>query len=544
MYDKPSSFLKEALTGRPYHRDKHVLSDVSLTIPRGQVVGIIGRNGAGKSTLLKIISRTLAPSRGTVTVNGRVSAILELGTGFNANYSGRDNVILSSLMRGMSEEAVRRKFDSIVAFAGLEDVIDEPFHTYSSGMQARLAFAAAVSVDADILVIDEALAAGDIRFTTKSLGRIHEICKSGVTALFVSHQTYNVMQMCSRAIWIDGGRVRMDGPPIDVVRAYEYEMQVAIARDQGRMQPSVIPGPEDILGPARSPTDAPDAAASSSPSAAAESTLAVSSPIPERGQIGVVASSAEDTFKVVQEKDPESLGKPLSETTPTGVPEPQGDPAFEVTPLEARELQAESVIEPAPGPNQDPQRASATDTSPALFSVIEPVEDNAGRTTFQRVSSGEYRMLDIALVDAAGRRSEAFRFGEVLNVRVLYECMLPELPEYSCGVAVTFSRPGDSEAVMFFNTNHPDGNEEFSRHSEMDHRQPVGRRGVIEATIDPIQLGPGEYDVSFSLLPNQPGIHKLYESIRCLCRVTILSNGFSEPSVFYPIVTWTNGPAD
>jgi hypothetical protein len=306
------------------------------------------------------------------------------------------------------------------------------------------------------------------------------------------------------------------------------------------MQTSVIPGPEGILGPASSPTEALDATESSSPSAAAESTLAVSSPIPECGQIGVV--SAEDTFKVIQETDPESQGKPLSKATPTGVRKAQGDPALEVTPLEAREPQTESAIEPAPGPNRDPQSAPAADTSPAPSSVL--VEGNAGRTTFQRVSSGEYRMLDIALVDAAGRRSDAFRFGEVLNVRVLYECVLPELPVYSCGVAVTFSRAGDSEAVMYFNTSYPDGNEEFSGHSEMDHRRPVGRRGVIEATIDPIQLCPGEYDVSFSLLPNQPGIHKFYESIRCFCRVTILSNGFSEPSVFYPIVTWTNGPAD
>ena len=234
-YDQPLSFLAEVLTGRSKHNETEVLRDISFEIRRGEVVGIVGRNGAGKSTLLKMIAGTLAPSGGRINVNGRVSAILELGTGFNHAYSGRDNVIMSGLMRGMSETDVRAKFDAVVAFAGLEDVIDQPFHTYSSGMQARLAFAAAVSVDADVIIIDEALAAGDIRFTARSLGRIREICKSGVTALFVSHQTYQVMQLCSRAIWLDDGRIRMDGPSLEVCRAYEYEMHEAVARDEGRL---------------------------------------------------------------------------------------------------------------------------------------------------------------------------------------------------------------------------------------------------------------------------------------------------------------------
>ncbi len=234
-YDQPLSFLAEVLTGKKKHAEKEVLRDISFEIGRGEVVGIVGRNGAGKSTLLKMIAGTLVPTAGRIDVNGRVSAILELGTGFNHAYSGRDNVIMSGLMRGMSEADVRRKFDAVVAFAGLEDVIDQPFHTYSSGMQARLAFAAAVSVDADVIIIDEALAAGDVRFTARSLGRIREICKSGVTALFVSHQTYHVMQLCTRAIWLDDGRIRMDGPALEVCRAYEYEMHEAVARDEGRL---------------------------------------------------------------------------------------------------------------------------------------------------------------------------------------------------------------------------------------------------------------------------------------------------------------------
>jgi lipopolysaccharide transport system ATP-binding protein len=256
-YDQPLSFLAEVLTGRKKHAETEVLRDISFEIGRGEVVGVVGRNGAGKSTLLKMIAGTLVPTAGRIDVNGRVSAILELGTGFNHAYSGRDNVIMSGLMRGMSEAEVRKKFDAVVAFAGLEDVIDQPFHTYSSGMQARLAFAAAVSVDADVIIIDEALAAGDVRFTARSLGRIREICKSGVTALFVSHQTYHVMQLCTRAIWLDDGRIRMDGPALEVCRAYEYEMHEAVARDEGRLtvaRPPVVnvsPAEAALKEPAR-----------------------------------------------------------------------------------------------------------------------------------------------------------------------------------------------------------------------------------------------------------------------------------------------------
>jgi ABC-type polysaccharide/polyol phosphate transport system ATPase subunit len=281
IYDKPLSFLAEVITGQRAHREKEVLRDINLEVRRGEVVGIIGRNGAGKSTLLKMIAGTLAPSNGTIRVEGRVSAILELGTGFNPAYSGRDNVIMSALMRGMTEAEIRRKFDSIVVFAGLDDVIDQPFHTYSSGMQARLAFAAAVAVEADVIIIDEALAAGDIRFTARSLRRVREICESGVTALFVSHQTYHVMQLCTRAIWIDEGRIRMDGDPLEVCRAYEYEMHEVVARDEGRM----------AHAPKKTPTTAPKPSADHAvatlppePTAALLATNEVRSSVPAAGE--------------------------------------------------------------------------------------------------------------------------------------------------------------------------------------------------------------------------------------------------------------------
>jgi ABC-type polysaccharide/polyol phosphate transport system ATPase subunit len=450
MYARPLDLLKEALTGRPHHREKRVLTDISLAIPQGEIVGIIGRNGAGKSTLLKIIAGTLAASQGTIDIEGRVSAILELGTGFNTNYSGRDNVVLSALMRGMSEAEIGRKFDGIVAFSGLEDVIDQPVNTYSSGMQARLAFAAAVAVEADVLIIDEALAAGDAQFAARSFHRIREICRSGVTALFVSHQTYQVMQLCSRAIWIDEGRVRMDGAPIDVVRAYEYDMHERIARDQGRMA-----------------TPAPPAGIANAPPASAES--------------------------------PPQLPAAMSALPPAD---------------EAGSRHASQAGSATP--------ADAT-TESGLF------------------STGRYRIIDISFTNEEGERSRIFRFGETLRLRVSYECLLPELPGFSCGVAVAFNRVADFEAVMYFNTNYPHSDDELRSYPDASFRKYIGRRGLIEAVIDPLQLRAGEYYVSIGLLPNQPGAHEFYEYRHCHLVVKVVANGFDEPSVFYPMVTWTNG---
>lgn len=482
VYDKPFNFLKEALTGRAYHRDKHALRDISITIRRGEIVGVIGRNGAGKSTLLKIIAGTLAPTQGSVTVNGRVSAILELGTGFNPSYSGRDNVILSALMRGMPEAEVLRKFDSIVAFAGLEDVINQPFHTYSSGMQARLAFAAAVSVEADVLIIDEALAAGDIRFASRSLRRIHEICQSGVTALFVSHVTYHVMQLCTRAIWIDDGRIRMDGPPIDVVRAYEYEMHDAIARDQGRVAAQVANGNEQI----------------------------------------------------------ESSTGALPDTATMAA-----DAAITAPPPQEADVVAVTLAEPAQ--NSEGEHGNANVEVGAVVAPASSAHDLASieaRAKARHFSTGHYRIVKVAFLDRNGKETQAFRFGESLRLRVAYECLQPELPEYSCGLAVAFNRTSDFEAVMYFNTNYPHSDEELHRYFELPFRKYVGRKGVIEAVIDPIQLKAGEYYVSFGILPNQPGHHEFYEYFHCDYYVRILPNGFDEPSVFYPAVSWTNGPFD
>ncbi|MBV9249951.1 MAG: ABC transporter ATP-binding protein, partial [Acetobacteraceae bacterium] len=232
IYDKPHHLWSEIISGKPHHRTHWALKDISFQVRRGEVVGIIGRNGAGKSTLLKLIAGTLAPTEGHVRVNGSLSAILELGTGFNPELTGRDNVIAGGMCMGMSRSEVMRKLDAIVDFSELRDVIDQPFKTYSSGMQSRLTFSTAISVDPDILIVDEALAAGDAAFVEKCLYRMEEIVKRGATVMLVTHNTNLIPRFGDRAIWIENGRIRADGDARDVSKAYEIATYSSVVRRQ------------------------------------------------------------------------------------------------------------------------------------------------------------------------------------------------------------------------------------------------------------------------------------------------------------------------
>ncbi len=201
------------------------LRDVSFEIQRGESLALIGRNGAGKSTLLKILSRITRPSQGRVTLYEHVNSLLEVGTGFNTELSGRDNVYLSGSFLGMKASEIRRKFDEIVAFSEVEQFIDTPVKYYSSGMYVRLAFSVAAHLTPEILLLDEVLSVGDVNFRQKSMERMRQLLNSGVTIVFVSHNLPSVREICRRAIWLDKGAIRMDGCVEDVVDQFERSMQ-------------------------------------------------------------------------------------------------------------------------------------------------------------------------------------------------------------------------------------------------------------------------------------------------------------------------------
>ncbi|PLZ87270.1 ABC transporter ATP-binding protein [Fischerella thermalis] len=220
-YARPVDKLKEILLrGQNHAQEFWALQDINLEIPKGETVGIIGQNGSGKSTLLQIIAGTLTPTTGEVWVNGRVSALLELGSGFNPEFTGRQNVFFNGQILGLSKEQIEAKFDDIAAFAEIGDFIEHPVKTYSSGMVVRLAFAVIANTEPSILIVDEALAVGDARFQARCMKRIREMKEQGVTILFVSHDSSSVKMLCKTAVLMNHGRVLEIGKPKEVVNHY------------------------------------------------------------------------------------------------------------------------------------------------------------------------------------------------------------------------------------------------------------------------------------------------------------------------------------
>ena len=259
LYEKPRDRIKEAfsLSRKVYYKEHYALQDVSFSVYRGETVGIIGVNGAGKSTILKIITGVLNPTQGNITVNGRISALLELGAGFNMEYTGIENVYLNGTMIGFSREEIDKKLDDILAFADIGDFVYQPVKTYSSGMFVRLAFAVAINIDPEILIVDEALSVGDAFFQVKCYHKFEEFKRQGRTILFVSHDLGSIQKYCDRVVLLDKGRKLAEGAPKDMIDLYKKVMV-------GLETPNAVAGAEapKALGPEAASgepaTDIPD----------------------------------------------------------------------------------------------------------------------------------------------------------------------------------------------------------------------------------------------------------------------------------------------
>lgn len=223
LYDKPIDRLKELICfpkNRAYARDFMALNKITFQVRKGDTVGILGKNGAGKSTLLKILTGVLSETSGTIKIEGTISALLELGAGFNPEYSGIENIFLNGAMMGFNRSEMEKKLDQIVSFADIGDFINQPVKSYSSGMFARLAFSVAISVEPDILIVDEALSVGDTRFQIKCMDHMKKMMEGGTTVLFVSHDINAIRRFCHRCVWIDKGEIILDGDVNFVADAY------------------------------------------------------------------------------------------------------------------------------------------------------------------------------------------------------------------------------------------------------------------------------------------------------------------------------------
>ncbi|MBU8896546.1 ABC transporter ATP-binding protein [Corallococcus sp. H22C18031201] len=263
-YTTFKSELLRWLRGQRLPKEKGLITalrGINLVIPRGKTVGIIGRNGSGKSTLLKLITGIYAPTSGEMQINGRISALLDLGAGFHPDFSGRENILINGIILGMSRAEVRARMDEIIAFSELGEFIDEPVRTYSSGMYMRLAFSVATHVDPDILIIDEILAVGDEHFAKKSLAKMTEFKAQGKTIVLVTHDLGTVDRWCDLVAWIDGGYMRRVGPPAEITKEYKQAIALAEAQSVVFTPPALTEGggalPQVNVTPEPAPVAAP-----------------------------------------------------------------------------------------------------------------------------------------------------------------------------------------------------------------------------------------------------------------------------------------------
>ena len=232
IYRDKSHTLKQRILARQRNKYElhHVLKNISFSLEKGDVVGLIGHNGSGKSTTLKLLNRIIYPETGTITINGKVSSLIELGAGFHPDMTGRENIYINATIFGLKKHEIDRRIDDIIRFSELEEAIDDPVRTYSSGMYMRLAFSIAINVDAEILLVDEILAVGDANFQKKCFNKLNEIKENGATIVIVSHSMEQLQLICNRVIWIDQGQIREEGEPSVVCRDYLAQMEERAAQ--------------------------------------------------------------------------------------------------------------------------------------------------------------------------------------------------------------------------------------------------------------------------------------------------------------------------
>ncbi len=247
LYNRNIDRLLETFRWRnkKYSRDHYALRGVDLSVRKGESVGIVGTNGSGKSTLLKLVTGIVAPTEGMLRTNGKIAALLELGAGFNPEYTGIENIYLNGTMMGYTEEEMKRRIPDIIRFADIGGFIDQPVRSYSSGMFARLAFAVSINVDPDILIVDEALSVGDTRFQVKCIDKMTELRDRGTTILFVTHATEQIKRFCTRAIWIKDGMIRADGEAAQVVDLFENYMKYGEKIEEEEFHPGEFQLPDD-----------------------------------------------------------------------------------------------------------------------------------------------------------------------------------------------------------------------------------------------------------------------------------------------------------
>lgn len=280
LYDKPSDRLWQALWGgrHQYFKEFTAVSDIDFSLKKGEVLGVVGVNGAGKSTLLQLIAGTIVPTTGSVKSHGRIAALLELGSGFNPDFTGRENIYLNAATLGLGKREIDQKIDEIISFADIGIHIDQPVKTYSSGMHVRLAFSIATSVDPDILIVDEALSVGDGAFARRSFDRIMKIKERGATVLFCSHTLFHVEVFCDRALWLNQGRVQEFGPVTQVLSRYQ-EFLDSLSEPTRPAAAPVSPEPTPIAdGSAGEVAQSPTAIATEAVAATATATGTASPP--------------------------------------------------------------------------------------------------------------------------------------------------------------------------------------------------------------------------------------------------------------------------